>query len=151
VAQHEQEQARSNLALAQADYERYADLVTSGAVSRQTFEQFQTKYEFAQATYEQAGASVRQAPMLYIMPGLLYSGLSWPPFDMSSFAAAFGALLPMTYAGDALRDIMLSGYAPDLTRNVGIMLLFFIIGGWQYSRRLRRLRTSSAQTEQTVL
>ncbi len=61
AAQHAQEKASSDLALAQADYERYSDLVASGAVSRQTFEQFQTKYEVAQATYEQAGASVRQA------------------------------------------------------------------------------------------
>ena len=61
AAQHAQEQASSNLALAQADYERYSDLVASGAVSRQTFEQYQTKYEVAQATYAQAGASVRQA------------------------------------------------------------------------------------------
>lgn len=64
-----------------------------------------------------------QAPMLYIMPGLLYSGLSWPPFDMSTFAAAFGKLLPMTYVGDALRDVTLSGYAPDLAVNCRTMIL----------------------------
>lgn len=63
-----------------------------------------------------------QAPMVYIMPGVLYSGLSWPVFDMSSVAAAFGKLLPMTYAGDSLRDIMLLGYTPDLAFNVGVML-----------------------------
>ena len=61
AAQHAQDKAASDLALAQADYERYSDLVASGAVSRQTFEQYQTKYEVAQSTYEQAGASVRQA------------------------------------------------------------------------------------------
>lgn len=60
AAQHAQAKASSDLALAQADYERYSELVASGAVSRQTFEQFQAKYEVAQATYEQAGASVRQ-------------------------------------------------------------------------------------------
>ena len=86
-----------------------------------------------------------QAPMLYIMPGLLYSGLSWPPFDMSTFATAFGALLPMTYAGDALRDIMLSGYAPDLMRNVSIMLAaavgcFLVAWGIFHWRRLRGFR-----------
>ena len=64
-----------------------------------------------------------QAPMLYIMPGVLYSGLSWPTFDMNGFAAAFGALLPMTYVADALRDVMLMGYAPALRENIAIMLL----------------------------
>ena len=61
AAQNAQKKASADLALAQADYERYSDLVASGAVSRQTFEQFGTKCEVAQATYEQAGASVRQA------------------------------------------------------------------------------------------
>ncbi|MDY3915524.1 MAG: HlyD family efflux transporter periplasmic adaptor subunit [Selenomonadaceae bacterium] len=61
AAQHAQDKAASDLALAQADYQRYSDLVASGAVSRQVFEQYQTKYEVAQSTYEQAGASVRQA------------------------------------------------------------------------------------------
>lgn len=93
-----------------------------------------------------------QAPMLYIMPGLLYSGLSWPAFDMSTFAAAFGALLPMTYAGDALRDIMLSGYAPDLARNVTIMLAaavgcFLVAWGIFHWRRLRGFRQAAALGE----
>lgn len=61
AAQSAQAKAGADLALAQADYERYSDLVASGAVSQQVFEQFRTKYEVAQATYEQAGASVRQA------------------------------------------------------------------------------------------
>ena len=93
-----------------------------------------------------------QAPMLYIMPGLLYSGLSWPALDMSTFAAAFGSLLPMTYAGDALRDIMLSGYAPDLARNVTIMLAaavgcFLVAWGIFHWRRLRGCRHTAAQEE----
>lgn len=62
-----------------------------------------------------------QAPMVYIMPGLLYSGLSWPAFDMSDVASAIGMPMPMTYAGDTLRDILLSGSSPDLWRNVRIM------------------------------
>lgn len=56
AAQHAQDKAASDLALAQADYQRYSDLVASGAVSRQVFEHYQTKYEVAQSTYEQAGA-----------------------------------------------------------------------------------------------
>ena len=63
-----------------------------------------------------------QAPMVYIMPGVLYSGLSWPPFDMSSVASAFGKLLPMTYAGIALRDITLQGHCPELFTNCAVMV-----------------------------
>lgn len=61
AAQAAQDKASSDLALAKADYERYSDLVAGGAVSQQTFEQFRTKYEVAQATYDQAGKSVQQA------------------------------------------------------------------------------------------
>lgn len=67
-----------------------------------------------------------QIPMVYIMPGVLYSGLSWPTFDMNSVASAFEKLLPMTYAGDALRDVMLSGYAPELSVNCLVMTAFGI-------------------------
>ena len=64
-----------------------------------------------------------QAPMVYIMPGLLYSGLSWPNFDMSDIASMLGMLMPMTYGGDTLRDILLSGTAPALYKNCLVMLL----------------------------
>jgi ABC-2 type transport system permease protein len=66
-----------------------------------------------------------QAPMLYIMPGLLYSGLSWPPFDMSTFAWYFSRLLPITYIGDNMRDVLLMGHAPGL----GSALQAMSIGG----------------------
>ena len=68
-----------------------------------------------------------QAPMLYIMPGLLYSGLSWPQFAMTNLAAFLGAILPITYAGDTLRDIMLAGYAPSFWGDIVHMLLGGII------------------------
>ncbi len=64
-----------------------------------------------------------QAPMLYIMPGLLYSGLSWPSFDMNQIAGTLSLVLPITYAGDNLRDILLAGYAPALGQDCGYMLL----------------------------
>lgn len=93
-----------------------------------------------------------QAPMVYIMPGLLYSGLSWPVFDMNGVAAAFGKLLPMTYAGDALRDILLSGTAPELAMNCAVMLcgglacllLASAIFHWRRLRGLRRAEEAAA-------
>ena len=60
-AQAATDQARADLALAQADHDRYAELLAEGAVSQQTFEQFDTKYKTAQAAYEQSKAAVRQA------------------------------------------------------------------------------------------
>lgn len=70
-----------------------------------------------------------QIPMVYIMPGLLYSGLSWPSFDMNEIAGFLSLLLPMTYAGDNLRDILLAGYAPALWTDCAKMLLGGCIAG----------------------
>ncbi len=69
-----------------------------------------------------------QAPMVYIMPGLLYSGLSWPAFDMNELAGDLSLILPISYAGDNLRDILLAGYAPALWHDCGRMLLGGCIG-----------------------
>jgi ABC-2 type transport system permease protein len=65
-----------------------------------------------------------QLPLLYIMPGLLYSGLSWPAFHMNEFAVFFAALLPMTYGADNVRDLLLAGYAPALWQDTAYMILF---------------------------
>ena len=70
-----------------------------------------------------------QAPMLYIMPGLLYSGLSWPLFDMNTLAGFLAFLLPITYAGDTMRDILLAGYAPALWENAAKMIAGGLIMG----------------------
>lgn len=70
-----------------------------------------------------------QIPMVYIMPGLLYSGLSWPAFDMNEIAGFVSLLLPMSYAGDNLRDILLAGYAPALWPDAGKMLLGGFVAG----------------------
>lgn len=60
-AQATADKARADLALSQADHDRYAALLAQGAVSRQTFDQYDTKYQTAQATYAQAQAAVNQA------------------------------------------------------------------------------------------
>lgn len=67
-----------------------------------------------------------QMPLLYIMPGLLYSGLSWPVFAMDDFARFFSALMPLTYMADTLRDLLLAGYSADLPQNI---LTMFAGGG----------------------
>lgn len=60
-AQAAADKARADLALSQADHDRYAELLSQGAVSRQAFDQYDTKYQTAQATYAQAQAAVQQA------------------------------------------------------------------------------------------
>jgi len=63
-AQATADKARADLALSQADHDRYAALLAQGAVSRQTFDQYDTKYQTAQATYAQAAVNQAQAGTL---------------------------------------------------------------------------------------
>ena len=60
-AQSAADRARADLALAKADHDRYANLLAQGAVSQQTFDQYDTKYKTAQAAYEQAQGAVSQS------------------------------------------------------------------------------------------
>ena len=62
-----------------------------------------------------------QTPLLYIMPGLLFSGLSWPHFSMNDFSRVFSAFMPLTYMAETLRDLLLAGYSPFLVQNICIM------------------------------
>ncbi|VBB04985.1 Hypothetical protein LUCI_0191 [Lucifera butyrica] len=61
TAQAQLEKANSDLNLAKSDYKRFSELVASGAVSRQLFDTYKTRYEVAQAAYTQAQATVAAA------------------------------------------------------------------------------------------
>ena len=71
-----------------------------------------------------------KGPIIYIMPGLLFSGLSWPSFAMNDTAWVLSHILPMTYGADALRDILLAGHAPTLWVDTGGM---FVLGAVFYA------------------
>lgn len=55
------EKAKSDLALAESDYNRFSELVQSKAISPQLFDTYRTKYQVAQAAYNQAQASIKTA------------------------------------------------------------------------------------------
>lgn len=82
-----------------------------------------------------------EMPLLYIMPGLLYSGLSWPDFYMSDVAAAIAQIFPMRHAADSIRDILLAGYAPALVSQSLQLLLMgtgaFVLGTAIFALRRR--------------
>ena len=68
-----------------------------------------------------------QLPMIYIMPALLFSGYIWPHLAMNEFSLAFSKILPLTYMADNVRDLMLSGYAPFLFRDIAILSVFSVV------------------------
>lgn len=91
-----------------------------------------------------------QLPMLYIMPAFLFSNYSWPALAMNEFSQLFSAILPLTYAADTIRDILLAGYAPSLVTNAAILFAFgsllFLTTSYIFSlRRKKLLRTSKEE------
>jgi ABC-2 type transport system permease protein len=58
---------------------------------------------------------------IYFMPAFLYSGYSWPNIAKNSFAYLYAHLLPLNYAADTIRDILLIGYAGELLQNVFVL------------------------------
>ncbi len=84
-------------------------------VSAFTFLVINLSFFFSAITSSEVAAL--QVPLLYIMPGLLYSGLSWPSLAMNEVARFFSSLMPLTYMADTLRDILLAGYSPFLLSN----------------------------------
>ena len=93
-----------------------------------------------------------QLPMLYIMPSYLFSGYSWPLLAMNDFSRGFAATMPITYAADVMRDILLAGYSPTLFANTAILFAFggvlfclsCIIFSLRRKRILRRLSLEAA-------
>ena len=92
-----------------------------------------------------------QMPLFYIMPSILYSGLSWPMESMTAGTRLYAACMPMTYLAGTLRDVMLLGASPDFWLSTGRMLLYgtgclLLAGGvfsWRWRRQGRSLPTES--------
>lgn len=61
TAYAQREKARSDLSLAESDYNRFSELMASDAISRQLFDTYRTKYQVAQAAFAQAEAGVASA------------------------------------------------------------------------------------------
>ena len=81
-----------------------------------------------------------QTPLLYMMPGLLYSGLSWPLGWVDPVPAFLSKLLPRHYFAVPLRLVSLRGFSPDFVPSVaqmlsgGIILLIFAGFFFRYNR-----------------
>ncbi|MBP2631796.1 MAG: hypothetical protein H6Q70_2424 [Firmicutes bacterium] len=80
---------------------------------------------------------------IYFMPAFLYSGYSWPNIAKNSFAYFYSLLLPMNYAADTIRNLLLIGYAEELMQNVLVLagggIAIFLITVWSCNRRLKKI------------
>lgn len=70
-----------------------------------------------------------QLPMIYIMPGTLLSGLSWPAFAMNEPSRLYAAIMPIRYTAVNVRNILLSGHSEALSGDLLVLALFGLAAG----------------------
>jgi ABC-2 type transport system permease protein len=63
--------------------------------------------------------------LVYAVPAFTLSGYIWPLAAMDTFSGTIAYVFPLFYFADALRDLLLGGYSPQLARNV---LVLYIVG-----------------------
>lgn len=86
-----------------------------------------------------------QETLLFIMPGLLYSGLSWPNEWVGSLPTYIRALFPITYLAIPLRDLSLQGYSYILKDNICTLLAgALVLALIDYALLRYRLRREAA-------
>ena len=70
-------------------------------------------------------------PLAYIMPSIMFANVTWPRHSMDDFSLILSYIMPIGYAADDLRNLLIKGIAVDLQFHVTILLfmasLFFTI------------------------
>jgi ABC-2 type transport system permease protein len=91
------------------------------------------------STLVKTQAQAVQLGFFYIMPNILLSGFMFPRVAMPAPAQWLGAILPLTYYLELLRDVLLKGVAlPHLLFEGGILSLFGVLFVSIAIRRFRK-------------
>jgi ABC-2 type transport system permease protein len=67
---------------------------------------------------------------LVLLPQIFLSGLLVPVEQLNDWLRPISAVLPLTYANEALRSVMVKGYAisdPLILRDIGILAAFALL------------------------
>ena len=62
-------------------------------------------------------------PLAYIMPSIMFANVTWPRHSMDDFSLILSYIMPIGYAADDLRNLLIKGVAVDLQFHVTILLL----------------------------
>ena len=77
------------------------------------------------STFARNEFQVLQFIPLVIFPMVLLSGLIWPVADLPDILRPFAYVLPLTYANEALRDVMIKGRGlGEIAPLLGVLILF---------------------------
>jgi ABC-2 type transport system permease protein len=80
------------------------------------------------STFARTEFQVLQFIPIVIIPQVLLSGLIWPVEEMPGYLIPFAYAMPLTYANQALRDVMLKGLGfGDIWVNLAVLLAIFVV------------------------
>jgi ABC-2 type transport system permease protein len=80
------------------------------------------------STFARTEFQVLQFIPIVIIPQVLLSGLIWPVEEMPQYLIPFAYAMPLTYANQALRDVMLKGLGfGDIWINLAVLLGIFVV------------------------
>ena len=65
--------------------------------------------------------------LFYIMPSILFTGAIWPRTSMDSFSLFLSYVMPIGYAANDLRNLLVKGMAADLQFHIEMLLVFGLI------------------------
>jgi len=93
------------------------------------------------STFARNELQVIQFIPLVIVPQFLLSGVIWPFDEMPVLLQAIGRVLPLTYANDAMRSVMIKGFGMSdfgLLTDLAILTVFAALQIWLATLTLRR-------------
>jgi ABC-2 type transport system permease protein len=95
------------------------------------------------STYARTELQIVQFIPLVILPQALLGGVFWPVERLPDILQAIAHVLPVTYAVDALREVMIKGadfgtaaVQLDLAVLAGIAILFVVLGAATIKREV---------------
>lgn len=65
--------------------------------------------------------------LFYIMPSVLFSGAIWPRASMDPLSLFLSWIMPIGYAADAVRDLLVRGSTPHFWLYAGCLFLYIVI------------------------
>ncbi len=98
-----------------------------------------TSFAIAAGSWVETPGEAISYTLFYIMPSVLFSGAVWPRVSMDPVSLVFSWIMPIGYAGDVIRDLLVRGESPELLSCsavlAGMVLLFGVLAVWGLKRR----------------
>ena len=89
-----------------------------------------------------------RAAILYPVPSFIFSGYTWPTESMGEGMQLASQFFPLSHFSNTVRELFLIGSSPHYWESIekltALAIVFFLVGGVLYHRRLKLSRAKTA-------